>query len=82
VCLNFYFDASLLSPVPYIKVTVQKRNESSLLRFCVAVDTLPFGGVGYSGMGAYHGVYSFNTFTHKKSFLGKNLNPIAEKLIS
>ncbi|GFG32390.1 hypothetical protein Cfor_04370 [Coptotermes formosanus] len=47
-----------------------------------AVDTLPFGGVGYSGMGAYHGVYSFNTFTHKKSFLGKNLNPIAEKLIS
>ncbi len=27
---------------------------------------LPFGGVGYSGFGAYHGKYSFNTFTFKK----------------
>ncbi|MFC4022857.1 aldehyde dehydrogenase [Oceanobacillus longus] len=30
---------------------------------------LPFGGVGNSGMGAYHGKYSFDTFTHKKSIL-------------
>ncbi|GAA0416436.1 MAG: aldehyde dehydrogenase [Bacillota bacterium] len=30
---------------------------------------LPFGGVGASGMGAYHGKYSFNTFSHKKSIL-------------
>ncbi|OCR22056.1 aldehyde dehydrogenase [Pseudomonas syringae] len=28
---------------------------------------LPFGGVGNSGMGEYHGHYSFLTFTHKKS---------------
>ena len=28
---------------------------------------LPFGGVGNSGMGAYHGKESFNTFTHNKS---------------
>lgn len=28
---------------------------------------LPFGGVGESGMGAYHGKYSFETFSHKKS---------------
>lgn len=28
---------------------------------------LPFGGVGESGIGAYHGKYSFETFTHKKS---------------
>jgi len=28
---------------------------------------LPFGGVGDSGMGCYHGKYSFNTFTHNKS---------------
>ena len=26
----------------------------------------PFGGVGYSGMGAYHGLHSFNTFTREK----------------
>jgi aldehyde dehydrogenase (NAD+) len=28
---------------------------------------LPFGGVGESGMGAYHGKNSFDTFTHEKS---------------
>ncbi|MBY0515598.1 MAG: aldehyde dehydrogenase [Bacteriovoracaceae bacterium] len=28
---------------------------------------LPFGGVGESGMGAYHGALSFKTFTHHKS---------------
>jgi len=30
---------------------------------------LPFGGVGYSGKGAYHGKYSFETFSHRKSVL-------------
>lgn len=30
---------------------------------------LPFGGVGNSGMGAYHGENSFITFSHKKSVL-------------
>ncbi len=28
---------------------------------------LPFGGVGESGLGRYHGRYSFDTFSHKKS---------------
>jgi len=27
---------------------------------------LPFGGIGYSGIGAYHGKYSFDVFTHAK----------------
>lgn len=30
---------------------------------------LPFGGVGASGMGKYHGKYSFDTFSHSKSIL-------------
>lgn len=30
---------------------------------------LPFGGVGYSGVGNYHGKYSFDTFSHKKSII-------------
>ena len=30
---------------------------------------LPFGGVGNSGVGAYHGKYSFETFTRKKAIL-------------
>ncbi|WP_430408733.1 aldehyde dehydrogenase [Kordia sp.] len=32
---------------------------------------LPFGGVGESGMGAYHGKLSFDTFSHKKSVIKK-----------
>jgi len=32
---------------------------------------LPFGGVGKSGMGRYHGKYSFQTFSYKRSFLDK-----------
>lgn len=31
---------------------------------------MPFGGVGMSGMGQYHGKYTFDTFSHKKSVLG------------
>ena len=33
---------------------------------------LPFGGVGHSGIGAYHGILSFDTFSHKKSILQKS----------
>jgi len=33
---------------------------------------LPFGGVGHSGIGAYHGKLSFDTFTHKKSIVRKS----------
>ncbi|MDR0139098.1 aldehyde dehydrogenase [Metabacillus idriensis] len=33
---------------------------------------LPFGGVGDSGMGAYHGKASFDTFTHFKSILKRS----------
>ncbi|XP_070012161.1 aldehyde dehydrogenase family 3 member F1-like isoform X2 [Nicotiana sylvestris] len=32
-----------------------------------AVDTLPFGGVGQSGFGRYHGKFSFDTFSHEKT---------------
>lgn len=32
---------------------------------------LPFGGVGNSGTGAYHGRWGFDTFTHKKSVIFK-----------
>lgn len=30
---------------------------------------LPFGGRGNSGLGAYHGKYSFDTFSHQKAVL-------------
>lgn len=48
----------------------------------LAVDNLPFGGVGGSGMGNYHGKYSFDTFSHKKSCLYKDYGALAENLAS
>lgn len=54
----------------------------------VGVNELPFGGVGDSGIGSYHGKASFDTFSHQKSVLKKSfwfdLNwryaPYADKL--
>ncbi len=37
----------------------------------LAVSKLPFGGVGHSGIGSYHGKVGFDTFSHQKSILHK-----------
>jgi aldehyde dehydrogenase (NAD+) len=37
----------------------------------VAAPALPFGGVGPSGMGAYHGRAGFETFSHRRPVLSK-----------
>ena len=38
----------------------------------LATTKMGFGGVGYSGMGAYHGKFSFDTFSHYKSIVKKS----------
>ena len=38
----------------------------------LANPSLPFGGVGHSGMGCYHGKFSFDSFSHKKAVLKKS----------
>ena len=40
-----------------------------------AVPELPFGGVGASGMGSYHGRWGFETFSHIKPVLEKPPKP-------
>ncbi|WP_223695153.1 aldehyde dehydrogenase family protein [Leifsonia poae] len=47
----------------------------------LAVAGLPFGGVGESGMGAYHGENSVRTFSHEKAVLTKSLKPDTMRLI-
>ncbi|MFD9007051.1 aldehyde dehydrogenase family protein [Streptomyces sp. NPDC059582] len=42
--------------------------------FHLTVPTLPFGGVGESGMGNYHGRYSLETFSHRKTVFNVPLN--------
>jgi len=43
---------------------------------------MPFGGVGESGMGKYHGKYSYETFTHKKGVLVRDYSFITENFAS
>ncbi|CAG7729381.1 unnamed protein product, partial [Allacma fusca] len=43
---------------------------------------LPFGGVGESGMGSYHGKSSFDTFSHKRAVVERPLNSFCETLNS
>jgi aldehyde dehydrogenase (NAD+) len=47
----------------------------------LAVAGLPFGGVGGSGMGAYHGERSLRTFSHEKAVLRKPLAPDTLQLV-
>ncbi len=47
----------------------------------LVVPGLPFGGVGASGMGAYHGERSVATFSHEKAVLSKPLAPDTMRLV-
>lgn len=43
-------------------------------------ETIPFGGIGNSGMGKYHGKYSFDTFSHQKGTIIRSLDKFGETL--
>lgn len=73
-------------PLALYLFTREKRREAYILRHvsygggCIndtvvhlATSHMPFGGVGNSGMGGYHGKASFDTFTHQKSIMKKAL---------
>ena len=41
----------------------------------LANKNLPFGGVGHSGIGRYHGLHSFETFSHQRAVLKRTYFP-------
>jgi aldehyde dehydrogenase (NAD+) len=51
------------------------------LLFQFSTTKLPFGGVGPSGMGAYHGKFGFEEFSHRKSVLTKPTRPDLTQMI-
>ncbi|BDB39926.1 MULTISPECIES: aldehyde dehydrogenase family protein [Mycobacterium] len=51
------------------------------IAFQVSTVKLPFGGVGASGMGAYHGKWGFDEFSHRKAVLTKPTRPDFSKMI-
>ena len=48
----------------------------------LAVEHLPFGGIGKSGQGAYHGRRGFEEFTHQRSVLVLPQWPILRDMIA
>merc|ERR1719483_71037 len=46
----------------------------------LTLEQLPFGGVGESGMGNYHGKFGFDTFTHYKPVMKRTLGWLGEAL--
>ena len=72
-------------PLAFYLFTADRAAERRLLDSCsfgggcvndtiihLASSALPFGGVGESGMGSYHGKKSFDTFTHERSIVNKS----------
>ncbi|KAJ8567579.1 hypothetical protein K7X08_019787 [Anisodus acutangulus] len=60
-----------------LKEKILQETSSGSLTFNDAIvqficDTLPFGGVGQSGLGRYHGKFSFDTFSHEKAVLHRS----------
>ncbi|CAH0564123.1 unnamed protein product [Brassicogethes aeneus] len=43
-------------------------------------ETIPFGGVGNSGIGSYHGKFGFYTFSHKKGSMLRSINKMGEMM--
>ncbi|MFT4143158.1 MAG: aldehyde dehydrogenase [Mobilitalea sp.] len=78
---------TLPKPLAFYYFTKSKNREKTMLKNvsfgggCIN-DTImhlvsmysPFGGVGDSGMGGYHGKASFDTFSHHKSVLKKSIH--------
>ncbi len=72
------------SPLALYIFSSNKKNIDSVTKRCsfgggcvndtvihLATSRMGFGGVGESGMGAYHGKYGFDTFSHEKSIVDK-----------
>ena len=82
-CISFI--QSRPRPLALYMFTESRANRERILNTCsfgggcindvimhIATPHMPFGGVGYSGMGDYHGKKSFDTFTHYRSIFSQS----------
>jgi coniferyl-aldehyde dehydrogenase len=75
----YYFGADAAEEAHVLAQTTSGGVTVNDVIFHVAQEELPFGGVGPSGMGSYHGVDGFREFSHRKSIyrqLKKDLGPM------
>ena len=88
----YYFDRNARRVELVLKQTISGGATVNDVIYHVAQNTLPFGGIGPSGMGHYHGFAGFETFSKKKGiflqsrftavkFLRPPYGPTADRLI-
>jgi coniferyl-aldehyde dehydrogenase len=71
----YYFGADAGKRDQVLRNTVSGGASVNTTLFHFAAENLPFGGVGASGIGAYHGEFGFQTFSHRKGvFLQSRIN--------
>ena len=71
----YYFGGDGSKRDEVLRKTVSGGAAVNATLFHVAAENLPFGGVGASGIGAYHGEFGFQTFSHRKGvFLQSRFN--------
>jgi coniferyl-aldehyde dehydrogenase len=71
----YYFGAGRDRRDEVLRRTLSGGASVNTTLFHFAVEDLPFGGVGASGIGAYHGEFGFQTFSHRRAvFLQSRVN--------
>jgi coniferyl-aldehyde dehydrogenase len=71
----YYFGVDAGKRDEVLRKTISGGASVNTTLFHFAADNLPFGGVGASGIGAYHGEFGFQTFSHRRGvFLQSRLN--------
>ncbi|XP_062172779.1 aldehyde dehydrogenase family 3 member F1-like isoform X2 [Alnus glutinosa] len=70
---NLFIEPTILVDPPLHAAIMTEEIFGPLLPIITyAADTLPFGGVGESGVGRYHGKFSFDTFSHEKAIVRRS----------
>ncbi len=71
----YYFGADAESRNTVLRKTISGGASVNTTLFHFVAENLPFGGIGPSGIGAYHGEFGFQTFSHRKGvFLQSRLS--------
>ncbi|MDR3423361.1 MAG: coniferyl aldehyde dehydrogenase [Xanthobacteraceae bacterium] len=71
----YYFGTDQAKRDKVLRKTVSGGASVNTTLFHFAAENLPFGGIGPSGIGAYHGEFGFQTFSHRKGvFLQSRFN--------
>lgn len=68
----YYFGNDQVNQATFIANTTSGAAVINDVMTHAAIDSLPFGGVGASGMGAYHGIHGFRRFSHQKPVVVQN----------